>query len=130
MVTAFALTLPGTRAQENLLSIQNALAIARTINTAEVEFRVRYKHAVDLQSLRSGGLIQPLESKIELEWDANPNLFSAKGYDVRLALTNDQTQYTLTILPKPEQWKSGACLPVFVTNESGIIFHGSVIDCP
>jgi hypothetical protein len=67
MVTAFALTLPGTRAQENLLSIQNALAIARTINTAEVEFRVRYKHAVDLQSLRSGGLIQPLESKIELE---------------------------------------------------------------
>ena len=38
MVTAFALTIPGTRGQENLLSLENALAIARAINTAEVEF--------------------------------------------------------------------------------------------
>jgi hypothetical protein len=85
---------------------------------------------MDLRSPRSAGLIQPLESKIELEWDANPHSFSAKGYDVRSALTNDQTQYPFTILPKPEQWKSGTCLPVFVTNESGIIFHGSAIDGP
>jgi hypothetical protein len=75
-------------------------------------------------------MIQPIESKIELEWDANHNSFSVKGYDVRLALANEQTQYTLTILPKPEQWTSGACLPVFATNESGIIFHGSAINCP
>jgi hypothetical protein len=107
VVAAFALTLPGTRGQENLLSPENPVAIARAVNTAEAEFLIRSKHAVDLQSLRSQRFIEPLESKIEIDWGANVNSFSAKGYDVRLALTNDQTQYTLTIFPKQERWKSG-----------------------
>ena len=63
------------------------------------------------------------------DWGANPNAFSAKGYDVRLTLTNDRTQYTLTILPKPEQWKAGPCPPAFVTNESGVIFQGLALGC-
>jgi hypothetical protein len=84
---------------------------------------------VDLQSLCSHRFIQKLQSEIEIEWGANPNSFSAKGYDVRLALTNDQTQYTLTIVPKLEQQKSGACLPIYVTNESGQIYQGFPIWC-
>jgi hypothetical protein len=123
VVAAFALTIPGTSGQERLLSQEDALGIARTLNTAEVEFFAQSKHAVDLQSLRSHRFIQ------KLDWGANPNSFSAKGYDVRLALTSDPTQYTLTILPKPEQWKSGACAPIYVTNESGIIFIGTALGC-
>jgi hypothetical protein len=65
IVIAFALTIPGTRGQENLLSLDDALAIARATNTAEVEFLERSKHAVDLQSLRSQRFIQQLESRIE-----------------------------------------------------------------
>jgi hypothetical protein len=129
IVTGFALTIPGTRGQENLLSPESAVAIARAVNTAEVEFLVRSKRAVDLQSLRSHRFIQNLESAIEPDWGANPNAFSAKGYDVRLTLTNNQTQYTLTILPKPEQWKVGPCPPAFVTNESGLIFQGLALGC-
>jgi hypothetical protein len=129
VVAAFALTIPGTSGQERLLSQEDALGIARTLNTAEVEFFAQSKHAVDLQSLRSHRFIQKLESIMELDWGANPNSFSAKGYDVRLALTSDPTQYTLTILPKPEQWKSGACAPIYVTNESGIIFIGTALGC-
>jgi hypothetical protein len=105
------------------------MAIARAVNTAEVEFLVRSKRAVDLQSLRSHRFIKQVESKIDIDWGANPNAFSAKGYDVRLALTNDQTQYTLTILPKLEQWKSGTCPPIYMTNESGIIFQGTALGC-
>jgi hypothetical protein len=63
------------------------------------------------------------------DWDANPNAFSAKSYDVRRTLTNNQTQYTLTFLPKPEQWKAGPCPPAFVTNESGLIFQGLALGC-
>jgi hypothetical protein len=129
IVIAFALTIPGTRGQENLLSLDDALAIARATNTAKVEFLERSKHAVDLQSLRSQRFIQQLESRIEPDWGANPDSFSAKGYDVRLAPTNDQTQYTLTILPKPEHWKSDPCPPAFVTNESGLIFQGLALGC-
>jgi hypothetical protein len=129
IVAAFALTIPGSRGQENLLSPENAVAIARAVNTAEAEFLGQSKHPVDLQSLRSHGLIQPIESKIEIDWSANPNSFSAKGYDVRLVLTNDQTQYTLTVLPKPEHWKSRPCPPAFITNESGLIFQGFVLGC-
>ena len=102
IVTAFALTIPGTCGQKNLLSPENAVRIARALNTAEAESLDRSKHAVDLQSLRSQGLIQPLESKIQINWGVNSNSFSSNGYDVRLSLTSDQTQYTLTGLPKPE----------------------------
>jgi hypothetical protein len=58
LVTACALTIPGTRGQENPLSPEYAVAIARAVNTAEVEFLVRHKHAVDLQWLRSHRFIQ------------------------------------------------------------------------
>jgi hypothetical protein len=83
---------------------------------------------VDLQSLRSHRFIQNLESTIVPDWGANPNAFSAKGYDIRLASTNNQTQYTLTILLKPEQWKTGR-RSAFVTNESGLIFQGLALGC-
>jgi hypothetical protein len=129
VISAFSLSLPGSRGQENWLSQADAMAIARAVNTAEVEFLVRSKHTVDLESLRSHRFIQQVESRIEIDWGARPNAFSTKGYDVRLALTNDQTQHTLTLLPKPQQWKSGACPAVYVTNESGIIFQGSAIGC-
>jgi hypothetical protein len=129
VVSAFVVTIHGTRGQETLLSPESAVEIARAVNTAEVEFLVRSKRAVDLQSLRSHRFIQKVESSTELEWGANPNTFSAKGYDVRLALTNDQTQYTLTIMPKLEQQKSGDCPPIFVTNESGQIYQGFPLGC-
>jgi len=84
---------------------------------------------VDLQSLRSHRFIQNLESTIVPDWGTNPNAFSAKGDDIRLASTNNQTQYTLTILPKPEQWKAGPRPAAFVTNESGLIFQGLALGC-
>jgi hypothetical protein len=89
IVAVFALTIPGTRGQENLLPPEKAVAIARVVNTTEAESLGYSKHAVDLESLRSYRSMQNLESTIEPDWGTNPNAFSAQGYDVRLALTND-----------------------------------------
>ena len=58
VVAAFALTIPGTGGQERLLSQEDAFGIARTVNTAEVEFFALSRHAVDLQSLHSHRFIQ------------------------------------------------------------------------
>jgi hypothetical protein len=129
IVAALSLIIPGTRCQESLLSPRSVVEIARAVNTTEVEFLAKSKHAVDLRSLRSHKRIQDLESIIEFNWDANADEFSAKGYDVRLALTNDQTQYTLTILPKRDQGKSEPCPPAFVTNESGVIYQALALGC-
>ena len=124
VVAAFALTIPGTGGQKRQLSQEDPLGIARTVNTVEVEFFAQSKHALDLQSLRSHRSIQKLESTMELNWGAHSNSFSAQGYDVRLAMTSDPT-----ILPKPEQWKSGARAPIYVTNQSDMIFIATALGC-
>ena len=120
------LALYGSRinGQEQTLSDGDALTLIRAVNTAEIKSILQSKHASDLASLRGHGFVQRIQSQVGLNWGASSDLLSAKGYYIRLAMTNDGLNYTLTLIPASTTAEA-KCLPVYL----GVIFKGSEFNC-
>src|ERR1700730_9173228 len=113
-ILAFAIiaAVPMSKGQEQALSEAEAIKLAAAISTAEVESIALSKRGVDLESLRNHRFIKKVQAELQLDFGPNPNAMTAGGYDVRLTLTKDLNQYTLTLIPK-----AVSCLPAYMTNE-------------
>jgi hypothetical protein len=123
--SAFLCAQANQHEENETLSFDDAVLIMRAINTAEAESIALSKHAINMQAVREHRFVKKLNSQISLENQSGLDRVSVKGYEVRLLLTQDQLHWTLTISPL----QGSECTPVFMTNETGVIYHGVPASC-
>lgn len=120
---------PQTQASNPMLTpLEKAVEVVRVINAAEYDYRTDHDRFGSWDEVYASGAVTNLQQT----WPRMKDLSIASGPEVipgfrlTLLVDNDRSAYSLSL----HEMKSHGCgLSVF-SDQSGLIYEGTIVDCP
>jgi hypothetical protein len=117
----------GAPAAEALAHAQVVDAV-RTINTAEYEYRRDHGSFAVWPDLYTSGTVEKVQKEVD-QWAALPIAAGSQvipGYMMNLLVSRDANSYSVSL----HEAGSNDCGFSVFSDESGLIYEGTVVDCP
>jgi len=108
------------------LSKSQALEIVRALNTAELDILLKTKNYAPLDSVVKGLREKPAGLAEFVDNSSNSSSGKIRDYQVSIITSSDGKHYKLALTPLED---SPACAVAFFSDESGVIYLGTAIDC-
>jgi hypothetical protein len=102
--------------------------VVRTINTAEYEYRRDHGSFAVWPDLYTSGTVEKVQKEVD-QWAALPIAAGSQvipGYMMNLLVSRDAGSYSVSL----HEAGSNDCGFSVFSDESGLIYEGTVIDCP
>ena len=116
---AFARSIP--QDSPNQLTPKEALALVRTLNSAEQTIKINESNYCALDVLLKRADWFPRQSEIVLSDNSSGTL---KGYRLSVVVSADGKHYQLSLRPP------SGCGVAYFTSDSGVIYEGKGLGCP
>lgn len=103
-----------------------ALGIVRALNTAELDAFLQHKNYAPLvpATQRFRGKTEGLDELVTNSMDAPSGRI--RDYEVSIIISSDGKHYKIALTPVAE---SPVCTTAFFSDESGVIYAGTILDC-
>ena len=102
--------------------------VVRTINTAEYEYRRDHGSFAVWPDLYTSGTVEKVQKEVD-QWAALPIAAGSQvipGYMMNLLVSRDEGSYSVSL----HEAGSNDCGFSVFSDESGLIYEGTVVDCP